>query len=72
MKNAFLIGERIYLRPGELEDMELFLAWFNDPELRPFLARFRPMGRAEERWDGRWWDVLGYGILENEWRGLKA
>ena len=33
MRNAFRAGERVYLRPVELEDIESYLAWMNDPEI---------------------------------------
>jgi RimJ/RimL family protein N-acetyltransferase len=49
MRNAFRAGERVYLRPVELEDMELFLAWMNDPEIHQYLARFKPLNRCEEK-----------------------
>jgi ribosomal-protein-alanine N-acetyltransferase len=38
MKNAFLIGEKIYLRPVELSDARLIQQWHNDPKIRT-LAR---------------------------------
>ena len=34
MKNAFLIGERIYLRAAEPEDADVLAACNNDPEVR--------------------------------------
>lgn len=49
MRNAFREGQRIYLRPPETEDMDLFLAWMNDPELHQYFLRFAPLGRAEEK-----------------------
>lgn len=44
----FLQGERLSLRQPEKEDIELFLRWFNDPEVYQYILRWKPMGRAEE------------------------
>lgn len=49
MKNPFLIGDRIYLRPLEPEDAPTCAAWFNDQEVTRFLLRYRPLALAEER-----------------------
>jgi RimJ/RimL family protein N-acetyltransferase len=49
MKNAFLIGDRIYLRPLELEDAPTCATWFNDQEVTRYLLRYRPLALAEER-----------------------
>ncbi len=49
MKNPFLIGDRIYLRPLEPEDAPTCAAWFNDQDVSRFLLRYRPLGLAEER-----------------------
>ena len=38
MKNAFLVGEKTYLRPVELSDTPWIQQWHNDPEIRT-LAR---------------------------------
>ncbi len=48
MKNPFLIGEKVYLRPLEKEDAPLFVTWFNDPDVRRLLKRFQPMTLREE------------------------
>jgi UDP-4-amino-4,6-dideoxy-N-acetyl-beta-L-altrosamine N-acetyltransferase len=48
VKNAFLIGERIYLRPPEREDAPLIAGWLNRPEVRRSLRVHRPMGVAAE------------------------
>src|SRR5436309_3320349 len=34
MKNPFLIGEKLYLRPLEQEDAPHIVPWFNDPDVR--------------------------------------
>ncbi len=49
MKNGFRAGERIYLRPLEVEDQEACQGWLNDPEIHQYLMRSRPLNRAEER-----------------------
>lgn len=43
-----LEGERLRLRAMEKEDIDLFLKWFNDPDICRFLLRHRPLGRKEE------------------------
>ena len=48
MSGPFRIGERLYLRAPEKGDIELFLRWFNDPEVVQFVMRHRPLGREEE------------------------
>jgi RimJ/RimL family protein N-acetyltransferase len=55
VKNAFRSGERIYFRPLEVEDLEACQGWLNDPENLQFLARFKPLGRSEER---QWLETL--------------
>lgn len=51
MQNAFLIGERIYLRPLELGDAATITPWFNDQAVIRHLLRHQPMSvRAEEEW----------------------
>ncbi len=43
--------ENIRLRAIERTDIDTFLRWFNDPEVRQYLLAFAPMSRAqEERW----------------------
>lgn len=49
MKNPFLVGEALYLRPLERDDAPLFTAWANDPESRYYLARPRPSTLAHEQ-----------------------
>lgn len=48
MKNPFLIGERIYLRPLEREDAAIFVPWVNDQEITRNLVLYRPMNRDGE------------------------
>jgi RimJ/RimL family protein N-acetyltransferase len=39
MRNPFLVGEKIYLRPLEEADAALCYPWFSDPEVRSLLGR---------------------------------
>jgi ribosomal-protein-alanine N-acetyltransferase len=49
MKNAFLIGNKIYLRPLEREDAQQCMSWLNHPEITRWLLAYRPINlRAEE------------------------
>jgi ribosomal-protein-alanine N-acetyltransferase len=49
MKNPFLIGTKIYLRPLEREDAKQCAGWFNHPEILRTLLAYRPVNlRAEE------------------------
>lgn len=51
MKNAFRIGDRLYLRPVELADRDRYLQWINDPEVNRFLLRSFPVDEvAEDKW----------------------
>ncbi len=48
---AFLIGERVYLRPLEREDLSLIRKWANDPEIRALTGEVAPMSQAAaEEW----------------------
>lgn len=40
MKNPFLIGTKIYLRPLEREDAPLLVSWVNDAEVTRTLKVF--------------------------------
>ena len=42
MKNPFLIGERVYLRPIEPADAEVMVPWMNDAEVTRTLQAPRP------------------------------
>lgn len=48
MKNAYLIADKIYLRPVEREDADLVRGWLNDPEIRATLQWYRPLNRKAE------------------------
>ena len=44
-------GERVWLRPSERTDLDIFLRWFNDAEMTRFLSQRAPIGSTgEERW----------------------
>lgn len=49
MQNPFIIGENVYLRPLEMEDIDKFILWFNDQEVRQFLTRNLPLNRIREK-----------------------
>lgn len=48
MEQAFLIGERLYLRPLELEHNDLVRGWLNDPRVRRTVDRNAPLTHLEE------------------------
>lgn len=48
MKNPFLVGKKIYLRPLEREDAATFTPWVNDYEVTRTLVLHRPMNLAQE------------------------
>lgn len=52
MRNPFLIGDRIYFRALELEDLDRLVRWINDPEVTIFLTmgRFPINSVKEEEW----------------------
>lgn len=39
MKNPFLVGQKIYLRPHEDADLPVWTSWFNDPEVTATLEQ---------------------------------
>jgi len=48
MKNPFLIGPRVYLRPLERADVPVLQTWINDQDVIRNLLNFRPMNREAE------------------------
>jgi RimJ/RimL family protein N-acetyltransferase len=47
----FLEGERIYLRPVEMSDLDVLQLYANDPEVRHYLANVFPVTKqTEEEW----------------------
>ena len=49
MQNPFIVGDKIYLRPLEMEDIDSFVVWLNDDEVRQYLMRISPLNRIRER-----------------------
>ena len=72
MKNPFIVGDRLYLRPAEMEDIEPFILWLNDQEVRRFLSRTSPLNKVREKdfIEGLYKDdreiVLGIVLKEND------
>ena len=52
MNTPFLVGNKIYLRPLEIEDLERCVRWINNEEINQFLLVGRtPFNRIrEEEW----------------------
>jgi RimJ/RimL family protein N-acetyltransferase len=48
MRNAFLIGEKTYLRPIDKDDAPTLATWFNDAEVTRYLLWHRPINVAQE------------------------
>ncbi|HLX62930.1 MAG TPA: GNAT family protein [Planctomycetota bacterium] len=72
MKNAFVIGERIYFRPFEKADAPTLTGFINDPAVRRTLEWHRPMNiHTEEAWiaeHNKSEDelILGIALKEND------
>jgi UDP-4-amino-4,6-dideoxy-N-acetyl-beta-L-altrosamine N-acetyltransferase len=49
MQNPFIVGDRIYLRPLEMDDIDSFILWLNDEEVRQYLMRISPLNRIREK-----------------------
>ena len=49
MQNPFIVGDKIYLRPLEMEDIDSFIVWLNDEEVRQYVKRISPLNRIRER-----------------------
>ncbi len=49
MQNPFIVGEKIYLRPVEMEDVNNYVMWLNDEEVRQFLSRITPFNSIREK-----------------------
>jgi RimJ/RimL family protein N-acetyltransferase len=45
----FLDGDKVYLRPLDMNDLETFCTWFNNPELRKFLLVNFPITKELEK-----------------------
>ena len=48
MNRPFLVGEKLYLRPLDLDDLDRCHGWINDPVVAAQIGRHRPMSRAME------------------------
>jgi RimJ/RimL family protein N-acetyltransferase len=48
VQNPYLIGSSVYLRPLEVSDAATLQAWFNDPDVRRTLLRYKPMTLTAE------------------------
>lgn len=44
--HGFLIGEKVYLRPVEKDDLAHIRAWVNNPEVRALTGETRPMSTS--------------------------
>jgi diamine N-acetyltransferase len=44
--NRFLIGQQVYLRPIEKDDLKQLQIWFNDPEIRGLIGEVLPTSQA--------------------------
>ena len=49
MQNPFIVGDRIYLRTLEMEDIDSFILWLNDQEVRQYLMRTSPLNKIREK-----------------------
>ena len=49
MQNPFIVGEKIYLRPIEIEDIDNYVARLNDEEVRLYLSMFTPFNKIREK-----------------------
>lgn len=49
MQNPFIIGDKIYLRPLEVEDADSSVPWLNDAEIRQYMGITSPTNKIRER-----------------------
>lgn len=49
MQNPFIVGDNIYLRPLEMDDIDSFILWLNDQEVRKYLMRTSPLNKIREK-----------------------
>jgi UDP-4-amino-4,6-dideoxy-N-acetyl-beta-L-altrosamine N-acetyltransferase len=49
MQNPFIVGDEIYLRPVDMEDIDSFVLWLNDEEVRQYLMRSSPLNKIREK-----------------------
>jgi len=48
-------GKRINFAPLERKHIDIFLKWFNDPEITQYLVMYKPLTRD---WEEEWFDAL--------------
>jgi RimJ/RimL family protein N-acetyltransferase len=48
-KPVFLEGEKVYLRPLDMDDLDTFHRWFNHPDLRKWLYLTYPITKGDEK-----------------------
>ncbi|GAH19688.1 unnamed protein product [marine sediment metagenome] len=54
-------GKRIKFAPLDRKHIDIFLKWFNDPEITQYLLMYKPLTRD---WEEEWFDALKH--KENE------
>ncbi|MFX0074813.1 MAG: GNAT family N-acetyltransferase, partial [Candidatus Hermodarchaeota archaeon] len=52
---SMIKGSRIKFAPLDRKHIDLFLKWFNDPEITQYLIMYKPITRD---WEEEWFDVL--------------
>ena len=72
MQNPFIIGDRVYLRAVDVDDVDNFVTWLNDEEVRQFLSMTLPFNKTREKEfvDGLYKDdsniILGIVVKEDD------
>jgi RimJ/RimL family protein N-acetyltransferase len=72
MQNPFIVGDRIYLRAVDVDDVDNFVTWLNDEEVRQYLSMTSPFNKTREKEfvDGLYKDdnniILGIVLKEND------
>lgn len=49
MQNSFIVGDRIYLRPIDIEDLQSIVLWRNDKEIREYMGTTSPSNRIRRK-----------------------
>ncbi len=49
MQNPFMVGDRIYLRPLEVDDADSSVPWLSDEEIRQYMGITSPTNKVRER-----------------------
>jgi len=71
MQNPFIVGDKIYLRAVDVDDVDNFVTWLNDEEVRQYLSMTLPFNKTREKEfvDGLYKDdnniILGIVLKEN-------